>query len=88
MAFPGVGERLQQEVRALAPDNMQVSSQYKFATFYFLIQVHVRVVPSPALYPWQGGASLAKDPDLPQLCLTKEEYLEKGFQACQHRFYL
>jgi len=73
MAFPGMGERLQQEVRTLAPSNMKVE---------------VRVTSSPSLYPWQGGASLAKDPDLPQLCVTKEEYMEKGFQACQHRFYL
>merc|ERR1712013_162341 len=73
MAFPGMEERLQQEVRTLAPSNMKVE---------------VRVAPSPSLYPWQGGASLAKDPDLPQLCVTKEEYMEKGFQACQHRFYL
>ena len=27
MAFPGMGERLQQEVRTLAPDNMQVLVQ-------------------------------------------------------------
>merc|ERR1712083_1272501 len=73
MVFPGMRERLEQEVRTLAPDSMQVQ---------------VRVTPSPGLYPWQGGASLAKDPDLPQLYVTKEEYMEKGFQAYQHRFYL
>ena len=89
MAFPGMGERLQQEVRTLAPNNMQVCSVCNFFCYFLRsIQVCVRVAPSPALYPWQGGASLAKDPDLPQLCVTKEEYMEKGFQACQHRFYL
>ena len=86
MAFPGMGERLQQEVRTLAPSNMKVSLGYKnscFVCWFVLIsftfsfitivffevnswndentsQVEVLVTPSPSLYPWQGGASLAK----------------------------
>ena len=86
MAFPGMGERLQQEVRTLAPSNMKVCLGYKnswFVCWFVLIslavsfiiivffevnswndentsQVEVRVTSSPSLYPWQGGASLAK----------------------------
>ena len=33
MAFPGMGERLQQEVRTLAPSNMKVCLGYKNSWF-------------------------------------------------------
>ena len=42
----------------------------------------------PIGYAWKGGASLAKDPDFSNLCVTKAEYMEKGFNACQQKFYL
>ena len=38
MAFPGMGERLQQEVRTLAPDSMQVLSDnfdFQFSVVFF-----------------------------------------------------
>lgn len=72
-SFPGMAERLEGEVRSLAPAE---------------VQVVVRSVEEPALYPWQGGASLARDAELGQLCVTREEWAEKGFQACQARYYL
>jgi actin-related protein len=72
--FPGFQSRLEAEVRALAPD---------------LMDVVVRVGgPDPSLYPWRGGASLATDPGLAGLCVSKEEYMEKGFSACQQKYYL
>ena len=85
----GAHPRSWQHAGSLArSDQFKVHKCLKYFISNSVIQVNVRVAPSPALYPWQGGASLAKDPDLPQLCVTKEEYMEKGFQACQHRFYL
>lgn len=73
-AFPGFLERLRGEVRSLAPSHMEVE---------------VRMGgPDPLTYAWRGGASLARDPEFEQLVVTKEEYLERGFQACQQRFYL
>ena len=48
----------------------------------------MRSVDEPSLYPWQGGASLARDAELGQLCVTRQEYMERGFQACQARFHL
>jgi actin-related protein 6 len=72
--FPGFRERLEREVRSLAPH---------------LLEVVVRVGgPEPHLYPWRGGASLAADPALPTLCVSKEEYMEKGYSACQQKYFL
>jgi len=73
-AFPGMAERLQMEVRKLAPCDVQV-------------QVTVGG-DEPSEHAWRGGASLANDPSFTQLCVTKEDYLERGFQACQQKFYL
>jgi actin-related protein 6 len=72
--FPGFRERLEQEVRSLAPHMMEVV---------------VRMGgPDPQLYPWRGGASLASDPGLGSLCVSKEEYMEKGYSACRQKYYL
>jgi len=71
--FPGFKERLEQEIRALAPDNMEVK---------------IRISEDPMLYPWKGGASLAKDSDFPKLCVTKEDYNERGYTACANKYYL
>jgi len=71
--FPGFRDRLEREVRKLAPGDMEVV---------------VREVSNPVEYAWKGGASLAKDPEFAGLCVTKQEYLEEGFHACQQKFYL
>jgi len=71
--FPGFKERLEQEIRALAPDNMEVK---------------IRISEDPMLYPWKGGASLAKDSDFSKLCVTKEDYNERGYTACANKYYL
>jgi actin-related protein 6 len=74
--FPGFRERLERDVRSLAPH---------------LMEVVVRVGGGglePHLYPWRGGASLAADPALATLCVSKEEYMEKGYSACQQKYFL
>jgi len=71
--FSGFKERLHNEVRKLAPGDMEVV---------------IREVDNPVDYAWRGGASLAKDIEFGGMCVTKQEYMENGFQACQQRFYL
>jgi len=71
--FPGFKQRLEREIRALAPDDMEVV---------------IRQDADPIVYPWKGGASLAKDPGFSSLCVTKQEWMERGYSACQNKFYL
>ena len=71
--FPGFQERLEREVRRLAPAEMEVV---------------VRDLEDPLTAAWKGGASLASDSDFKSLCVSKEEYLESGYQACTRKFYL
>ena len=71
--FPGFRERMEREVRRLAPGDMEVV---------------VREVENPVEYAWRGGASLAKDSEFEGMCVSKQEYMESGFQACQQKFYL
>ena len=67
-------ERLEAEVRSLAPGEMEVRVR--------------EVTEDPLTSAWRGGASLASDRDFRNLIVTKEEYMESGFSACQRRFYL
>ena len=71
--FPGLRDRLQEEVRRLAPGEMEVV---------------VRETDNSVEFAWKGGASLASDKEFKAMCVTKQEYMETGFQACQERFYL
>lgn len=71
--FPGFKERLEKDIRALAPDSMEVV---------------VRLDEDPISYAWKGGASLAKQDEFLSLCVSKEDYLEKGYSACLSKFYL
>lgn len=73
MMFAEFKERLERELRMLAPDNMEIC---------------VRQDVDPVGYPWKGGASLAKDDGFQDLCVTKAEYLEKGYNVCLQRFFL
>ena len=70
--LPGFRERLEAEVRSLAPGEMKVRE----------------VTEDPLTAAWRGGASLASDREFRNLVVTKEEYMETGFSACQRKFYL
>ena len=72
--FPGFRERLETEVRRLAPAEMAV--------------VVREVEGDPGTFAWRGGASLASDPEFRSLVVTREEYMDKGYDACHRRFYL
>ena len=71
--FPGFKQRLETEVRRLAPAEMEV---------------RVRDMEDPLTASWKGGASLASDADFKSMCVSKEEYMDSGFQACSRKFYL
>ncbi len=72
--LPGMRERVERDLRALAPANYEV---------------RVRLPEDPATYPWEGGAALAADPAMHRkMSVTREEYLERGHQACTDKFYL
>lgn len=72
--FPGFRERLESEVRSLAPGEMEVKVQ--------------EVTEDPVTVAWKGGSSLAGDKEFRNLTVTKEEYMDAGFSACQRKFYL
>jgi len=71
--FPGFKERLEKEIRMLAPHMMEVN---------------VRLPEDAMSYAWKGGCSLAQDEGFAGVCVTKAEYMEKGNTVCQQKFYL
>jgi len=72
--FPNFRARVEGEVRQLAPN---------------LMDVRVRSPPTdPLSYAWEGGAKLAGDPCLPDISVSREEYLEHGNLICEERYYL
>ena len=71
--FPGFKERLESEIRRLAPTEMEVV---------------VRDIEDPITFAWKGGASLASDKEFRGMCVTKEEYMDGGYNVCNRKFYL
>ena len=71
--FPNFRERVERDVRELAPNLMEVS---------------VKLPTNPVTYSWQGGAKLANDECLKTIAVTREEYLERGSAVCEERYYL
>ncbi|CAD7083399.1 unnamed protein product [Hermetia illucens] len=69
--IPGMGERLQTELRALAPDDMEVK---------------VIITEDPVAFPWQGGRVLCQSTDFSEMILTREEYEEEGVGASIEKF--
>uniref|UniRef100_A0A8C5AND0 Actin-related protein 6 n=1 Tax=Gadus morhua TaxID=8049 RepID=A0A8C5AND0_GADMO len=69
--FPGFRERVQREVRALAPADLPVA---------------VLLPPNPVGYAWEGGKLLADDPDYDEMVVTREEYEENGHFICEEKF--
>lgn len=71
--FPGFRERVEREVRRLAPDE-------------FDVRVHADA--DPSTYAWRGGAVVADmERRLPHMVpVTANEYKEHGHSICQKRF--
>lgn len=70
-SFPGLVERLSQELRQALPDNLPLN---------------ITAVEQPATAAFRGGRVLARSPLYPQLVCTKAEYQEYGFDFCMSRF--
>lgn len=62
-AFPGMGTRLQKEIRALAPA---------------LYKVTVTVDASPTTTAWDGGKMFTEQEDVLAEFITREQYEENG----------
>jgi len=71
--FPNFKQRVENEVRQMAPN---------------LMEVKVHLPQDPVKYAWDGGTKLATDESLPDMCVTRDEYLERGEAACQDKYYL
>ncbi|XP_027131625.1 actin-related protein 6 isoform X3 [Larimichthys crocea] len=69
--FPGFRERLEAELRSLAPAHLPVS---------------VLLPSNPICYPWEGGKLLAHSPDYDEIVVTREDYEENGHCICEEKF--
>lgn len=69
--FPGMKERLQKEIRALAPA---------------LYKVYVQITSSPISAAWEGGKMYLEQPDALLNFITREQYEEGGHDALFERF--
>uniref|UniRef100_A0A3Q4BS57 Actin-related protein 6 n=1 Tax=Mola mola TaxID=94237 RepID=A0A3Q4BS57_MOLML len=69
--FPGFRERLEAELRSLAPAYLPVS---------------VRLPANPICYSWEGGKLLAHSPDYDEIVVTREDYEENGHCICEEKF--
>ncbi|KAF8671468.1 actin family [Rhizoctonia solani] len=69
--FDGFEQRLFEELRTLAPDE------------YEICLYRAR---NPLTSSFHSARTLARSPIFPSLCVTREEYLEGGANACRRRF--
>lgn len=68
--FPGFIPRLKSEIRALAPDDLEVSIIFP---------------DDPISYGWYGGKEMACNDSFRDIVLTREEYEENGYSASNGR---
>lgn len=61
--FPGIVNRLQEEIIRLAPPTMEIK---------------IIAPPERKYGSWIGGSILASSPTFPQICISKQEYDENG----------
>ena len=71
--FPNFKERVETEVRKLAPH---------------LMDVGVTLPQDPVQYSFHGGTKLAHDECLSHISVSREEYFEQGEAICEERYYL
>ncbi|XP_061395015.1 actin-related protein 6 [Musca vetustissima] len=68
--FPGFVPRLKSEIRALAPDDLEVSLIFP---------------DDPISYGWYGGKEMASSDGFKETLLTRDEYEENGYTASNGR---
>ncbi|KAK4885459.1 hypothetical protein RN001_001730 [Aquatica leii] len=69
--FPGFRERVYADLRSYLPDHWTVN---------------VYKPENPITFAWQGGKSLASNPKIKSLLITKEQYEERGSAYTYERF--
>ncbi|XP_071500299.1 actin-related protein 6-like [Diadema antillarum] len=69
--FPGFRERVESDVRSLAP------VEYK---------VQVTLPKSPVTYAWEGGKIMTESKEFAKLIVTKKQYDEEGQNICFDKF--
>ncbi|KAF5307202.1 hypothetical protein FQR65_LT00718 [Abscondita terminalis] len=69
--FPGFKERVYADLRSYLPDHWTVN---------------VYKPENPITFAWKGGKSLASDPKIKSLMITKEQYEERGSGYTYERF--
>ncbi|XP_059190291.1 actin-related protein 6 [Centropristis striata] len=69
--FTGFRERLEAELRSLAPAHLPVS---------------VIEPVNPICYSWEGGKLLSHSPDYDEIVVTRDEYEENGHFICEEKF--
>ena len=79
--FPGIADRMQKELTALAPSGMKVKSPLDPFTALISIydrQVKIIAPPERKYSVWIGGSILASLSTFQNLWISKEEYDESG----------
>ncbi|XP_058807177.1 actin-related protein 6 isoform X2 [Phymastichus coffea] len=69
--FPGFKERIETDIRSLAPDEYEIN---------------VHLPDDPITFAWEGGKLLAKDSGYSSLIVKREEYEEEGHNVCYDKF--
>lgn len=69
--FPCFKERMEAELRSLAPAHLPVS---------------ILMPENPITYPWEGGKLLAHDPDYDEMVVTRDDFEENGHCVCEEKF--
>ncbi|CAL1591942.1 unnamed protein product [Knipowitschia caucasica] len=69
--FPGFRERLEAELRSLAPAHLPVS---------------ILLPDNPITYSWEGGKLLAQNPDYEEMVVTRDDFEENGHCVCEEKF--
>lgn len=69
--FPNFGERLQRELRALVPADMEIGLTH---------------ASDPLLATWRGGSLFASSEAYPSQTVTRAQYHEEGHSLCRRRF--
>lgn len=70
-SFPNCQERVENEVRMLAPAQCEV---------------RVTRATNPVTDAWRGGSLLSKDPQFSSKFVNRKEYDDSGYYLCQERF--
>lgn len=87
--FGGMESRLLSEIRALAPNDMDVSVTVPKKCAFIFCTLIISVISyhfSPQTYSWEGGVKISQNPEFLGMCMSREEYEEEGVRGAYERF--